>query len=32
VLDLDHDLQNIEVTVLEGSPTSWFLKSKTSTG
>ena len=32
VLDLGHDLQNIEVTVLEGSPTSWFLKSKTSTG
>ncbi len=31
VLDLGHDLQNIEVTVLEGSPTSrWFLKSKTS--
>jgi broad specificity phosphatase PhoE len=31
-LDLDHDLQNIEATVLGGSPTSWFLKSKTSTG
>ena len=32
VLDLDHDLDNTEVTVLEGSPTNWFLKSKTSTG
>jgi broad specificity phosphatase PhoE len=30
--DLNHDLANTEVVVLEGSPESWFLKSKTSTG